>query len=98
VDKLAFFLWRNFYDKASASYNDLCRPFYPDGAHRIETKETAQLPLDLKPAATFTPLSSVINVPFELKKPGIQKKSSTSSSRFDLRVRHIVAGGMKPVN
>jgi len=66
-------------------------------AHRIETKETAQLPLDLKPAATFTPLSSVINVPFELKTWYIEKIINQQLKDLIYECDTLSLGGMKPV-
>ncbi len=66
-------------------------------APRLATKVSPQLPLDLKPAATFAPLSSVINVPFELKTWYIEKIINQQLKNLIYECDTLSLGGMKPV-
>ena len=62
---------------------------------KVQTKP--ELPSDLKPAATFTPVPSVINVPIELKTWYIEKVLNEQLASLLYECDTLDIGGMKPV-
>jgi hypothetical protein len=62
---------------------------------RVQTKP--ELPSGLKPAATFTPVPSVINVPIELKTWYIEKVLNEQLAPLLYECDTLDIGGMKPV-
>ena len=62
---------------------------------KVQTKP--ELPSDLKPAASFTPVPSVINVPIELKTWYIEKVLNEQLASLLYECDTLDIGGMKPV-
>ena len=62
---------------------------------KVQTKP--ELPSDLKPAASFTPVPSVINVPIELKTWYIEKMLNEQLAALLYECDTLDIGGMKPV-
>jgi hypothetical protein len=62
---------------------------------KVQTK--VELPSDLKPAASFTPVPSVINVPIELKTWYIEKVLNEQLAALLYECDTLDIGGMKPV-